>query len=155
MIVSFVVSLILLCISMGLTIAILYIKFYFYDKYKDNLGLRKNLLVLLPPIINFACAKTLIKIHEKIAIKFTYRENYETVAEFERVLIFKTYIFNFLNLFNSIFIIMFIKPNFESFFGHCLPFNDPIEATATGKLRLLGSALNGVTRILTAGTNLR
>lgn len=155
-ILSFVVSFLLLCVSCALTCAILYFKFKAYERFKDNLGMiRKNLLTLLPPIINFACAKTMIKIHQKIAIKFTYKENYETVEEFERVLIFKTYIFNFLNLFNSIFIILFVKPSFEDFFGQCLPFNPAIEATVGGKLRLLENVASGFTRILTFGIDTR
>lgn len=146
----------MLSLSVGFTIGILLLKYYAFKKLDGNLAFpRKNLIVLLPPILNFACAKTLIKVHQKLAIKFTYLENYETVADFEKVLIFKTYIFNFLNLFNCIFIIMFIKPNFEDFFGPCLPFNEAIEETAQGKHRILEGVLSGLTRIMTAGTDLR
>jgi hypothetical protein len=68
-IISCLISFALLCVSVGFTLLILYLKGHFYAKYSplEENPLAKLLLTMLPPVLNFTVAKNLIKIHTKIA----------------------------------------------------------------------------------------
>jgi len=123
--------------------------------------IQKLLLTILPPVLNFTVAKNLIKIHTKVATKRTYKENWKTVEEFEKSLVIKTYIFNFLNLFNSFFIIGLIKPQYfksdtrwhgfgKDLFGQCTSFDLVDYGTNSSNTRIL-SFFNGIARFLQGG----
>lgn len=79
-IVSFIISILMLCVSIGFSLLILYIKSEIYKKSQpfDNKPSLKFFLGILPPFINYGIAKFLIHIHTMIAIKRTYIENWDT-----------------------------------------------------------------------------
>lgn len=163
---SCLISFFLLCVSMGFTLLILYAKSNLYTKYSPlkNYPFANFLLTLLPPVLNFAGAKYLTVIHTKVAIKRTYKENWDTVENFEKSLVLKTFFFNFLNLFNSFFIIGVLKPlylynlnNWGSFgselFGQCMSFNSILDEDAQSSTRVMATA-NGMSRFLQSGVTL-
>ena len=63
----------------------------------------------------------------KFSILLTNWENQRTKVEYEKSLLYKRIVFVFINTFNSLFIIAFLKP-YVSYFGECVQSeNEPLE----------------------------
>jgi hypothetical protein len=69
---------------------------------------------IITAIINAVQIQVLNAIYNTIAIKLTEYENHRTNTEYEDALIAKTFIFQFVNSFSSLFYIAFVKPYIQN-----------------------------------------
>lgn len=114
-IVIYLVVILIVGISVGFSFLALYIKGKIAlqhiqanePEYEENRSV--FLIYGIPGLINFLGIKLIDFYFQKIAVYFNKKENHETLTKYEDSLINKVFIFNFLNLFNSFFIIGFVK----------------------------------------------
>ena len=117
---SFVLTLI------GIVIAVIASIFYL----RISLSRREDMNVggvalagIIASVLNALQIQVFNAIYSDIAIKFTDYENHRTDTEYEDALIAKTFIFQFVNSFASLFYVAFIKPNipmYDSCTGSCM-----------------------------------
>jgi len=69
-------------------------------------------------IVNLILIMALGKVYEKLALKLTQWEMHKTQTDFEDQLIFKVFIFQFVNFYSSIIYIGFFKGRFVGYPGH-------------------------------------
>lgn len=69
-------------------------------------------------VVNLILIMSLGKVYEKLAFKMTQWEMHRTQTEFEDQLIFKVFIFQFVNFYSSIFYIAFFKGRLVGYPGH-------------------------------------
>ncbi|XP_069138555.1 anoctamin-7-like isoform X2 [Argopecten irradians] len=69
-------------------------------------------------VVNLILIMALGKVYEKLALKLTQWEMHRTQTEFEDQLIFKVFIFQFVNFYSSIIYIAFFKGRFVGYPGH-------------------------------------
>ncbi|ELT94351.1 hypothetical protein CAPTEDRAFT_102977, partial [Capitella teleta] len=73
-------------------------------------------------VVNLILIMALGKVYEKLALKLTQWEMHRTQTEFEDQLIFKVFIFQFVNFYSSIIYIGFFKGKFIGYPGHYTTF---------------------------------
>ena len=108
--IGFMVSMVLICFVISIVSLLYFLKWQLTDKMTlwgvDWAGPTVSLINAIQiQIFNF--------IYEKIAVKLNNLENHKTQSEYEDSLIIKTYLFQFVNSFNSLFYIAFLKTNVE------------------------------------------
>lgn len=103
-IVSSIVIFLIITLSVAITLLLLVLKTYL-NKKKYSAAIVSG----VPGILNFIAVKVVAFSYDYVAKYFNYRENYETLTNFEDSLISKMYLFNFLNTFNSYFIIGLLR----------------------------------------------
>ncbi|XP_033750082.1 anoctamin-7-like isoform X2 [Pecten maximus] len=69
-------------------------------------------------VVNLILIMALGKVYEKLALKLTQWEMHRTQTEYEDQLIFKVFIFQFVNFYSSIIYIAFFKGRFVGYPGH-------------------------------------
>ncbi|XP_064642098.1 anoctamin-7-like isoform X3 [Lineus longissimus] len=69
-------------------------------------------------VVNLILIMSLGKVYEKLAEKLTQWEMHRTQTDYEDQLIFKVFLFQFVNFYSSIFYIAFFKGRFVGFPGH-------------------------------------
>ena len=113
---TFAISFVLIVLSIGTTLIILWWrKSYQGDLYQS----------LFPMLVNAIVVVLFNLFYHFLAVRFTNYENHQTIQKYENSLIMKLFLFNFCNTFNSFFVIAFIKPYLEdSFLGACIKQTD-------------------------------
>lgn len=87
----------------------------------QNKNLRSNAALIASisaAMVNLMFIMALGKIYEKLALKLTQWEMHRTQTEFEDQLIFKVFLFQFVNFYSSIFYIAFFKGRFVGYPGN-------------------------------------
>ena len=109
---TFAISFVLIVLSVGTTLMILWWRKSFQGDFYQS---------MLPILVNSIQIVVFNLIYHFLAVRFTNYENHKTIQKFEDSLIMKLFLFNFCNTFNSFFVIAFIKPYLEdSFLGSCI-----------------------------------
>lgn len=109
------IALLIACLSVATTLAILYLKEYL----ENETDLSPFLVGALPGLLNFISMKVYAAIFWNVAISYTSFENHKNISSYEDFLIIKIFIFNILNLLNSFFLLAFVKGSTTEF-GVCL-----------------------------------
>jgi len=92
----------LICVVLGCVVSIFFLRTYLSDK-------DKNLGTYVTAIINAIQIQILNYVYALIANILNEYENHRTPSEFENALIVKTFLFKFINSYNSLFYIAFFK----------------------------------------------
>ncbi len=109
---TFAVSFVLIVLSVGTTLMILWWRKSFQGNFYQS---------LFPILVNSIQIVIFNLVYHFLAVRFTNYENHKTIQEYEDSLILKLFLFNFCNTFNSFFVIAFIKPYLQdSFLGSCI-----------------------------------
>ena len=93
----------------GVIVAILWLRKFLYDRWEDDSEFWVNMATLIPSLVNAVQILIFNQIYSALAYHLTNYENHKTQTRYERSLILKTYIFQFLNSFNILFYIAFAK----------------------------------------------
>ena len=112
---GFLVSMILVILSVSATLAIMILK-----TDMSNRELPTFLVLFIPPVLNLIAARIFSKIYSVVSEWLNNYENHRTSTEYENSLVYKVFFFGLFNGFNSFIIIAFFK-NEESLFGECPP----------------------------------
>ena len=117
---GWIISLIILLLSCAAAIACLFMK-----KIMDGVtGMPQMFASAIPSVLNSIQVIIFNNLYRGVAIACTDNENYQTQTKYEDSLILKTFIFQFFNTFNSIFIIAYVKPYLDPegpvSFGNCV-----------------------------------
>lgn len=112
--IGYLISIVILCIVIGTVAAILYLRYWLTEKYKDQSDtIFYKAIPSLCSTINAIQIVIFNMIYNKVALWLTKWENQRTQSEFEASLISKTFLFQFVNSFNSLFYMAFIKRSVE------------------------------------------
>ena len=69
-------------------------------------------------LLNVVSMLILEFIYEKIAVVMTNWENHQKESTYQNALVFKMFLFNFVNLYSSVFYVAFFKGKFVGYPGH-------------------------------------
>ena len=69
-------------------------------------------------VLNLIAMLILGEIYERLAVKMTDWENHQKESTYQNALTFKMFLFNFINLYASVFYVAFFKGKFAGYPGH-------------------------------------
>ena len=103
------VNLLMVCLVMGVIVGLIYFRIFLYNLWEKEGRFLVTMATTIPSVINAFQIIILNAIYGTIAYKLTNFENHRTQSKYEKALIVKTFIFQFLNSFSLLFYIAFIK----------------------------------------------
>jgi len=119
-IIGLLISIFIIACSVATTLVIMYLK----EQMKTQ-KYSTFLLLSVPPVLTIISAQFYNLVYGKVSKFLNNYENHWSVTEFEGSLIFKVFIFNFVNEFNAFLIIAFLKDyrvlnnDKDDIFGEC------------------------------------
>lgn len=105
-----VITIMIISMVLGIVAGLLIFRYTYSNKYTVN-GV--DYTVIITSILNAIQIQFFNYIYSKLVIKLTELENHKTQVQYEDSLIIKTFVFQFVNSFNSLCYIAFIKTNVE------------------------------------------
>lgn len=107
--ITFSINTIMIMFVLGVIVSILYLRKALYELWEGESTFLVTMSTLIPSIVNAFQIIIFNQIYSTLAYKLTNYENHKTQSEYEKALIIKTYIFQFLNSFNILFYFAFAK----------------------------------------------
>jgi Calcium-activated chloride channel len=109
-ILAFFVSGLVICMVLGIVASLLLFKKLNSGKYEVN-GV--DIIIPITSVVNAIQIQVFNYVYERLAKKLTELENHKTYTQYEDSLVLKTFVFQFVNSFNSVFYIGFGKTYIE------------------------------------------
>ena len=110
-VISYTISVVFVLASLVISLLLL--------RWKNSIDPTDTNMNFFITLINAIAIFILQAIYNFLSIKFNDYENHATTTNYTNSLILKQFIFNFMNTFNSMFLIAFVKPYID-FFGVCV-----------------------------------
>lgn len=104
------ISAMIICMILGIVAGLLIFRNVYSNRYTIN-GIDYS--VIISSTLNALQIQFFNYVYSKLVVKLTEMENHKTQVQYEDSLIIKTFIFQFVNSFNSLCYIAFIKTNVE------------------------------------------
>lgn len=109
------ISFIIILLSVAATLLIMYFKTWMLEN-----GVSPTYANIIAPLLNFVSAKLFTLLYDSISKKLNNYENHKSITQFEDSLVYKIFLFNIFNNFNSFIVLAFVKIQTEDF-GKCIP----------------------------------
>lgn len=122
--ISILITLLLIAIDIAIIVGLFRLRYYLYNQWKNYWYADYSITVV--SVINAIVIFIFNYIFFYVSFVLTNFENFKTQTEFEKSIIIKNFIFQFVNCYNSLFYIAFLKRDIEG----CLDYN------SAGKLTL-------------------
>ena len=114
--ISILVTALLIAIDIGIIFGLFRLRYYLYDKWKGNWYADYSITIV--SILNAIIILIFNYIFFYVSFLLTHFENFKTQTEFEKSIIIKNFVFQFVNWYNSLFYIAFLKRDIEGWLDY-------------------------------------